>query len=1224
MKAFKIGTIVVSSILAILYLAFLFVIPSFVKINDYTYELNDDNDKNQGLIIKAEDIRVLTTWNLSAGAKIGQINAFYKNGDKFAQIDNLNATISLPYLLIKNIKVDKLTTEKIITRLGVNSDGTFTLEKFIPKNDTQNTQTKEGLPYGFKFSQNMPVISADKYSITFIDNSNNKHYSIKGKNFKIEDFYLNKKIGLKANGKVKLDEKEQFNYNIKVTSFVMPEFSTNTNENKRDNTFNILTIFKNLHQLNLTANAVADLKIKGTPEDIKTYGTVDISNLSAIVQGKQLPASTLNLYLDGKDIKINSKIHTGSNEKTSIKGDFKYGKKQSIDLDVFSEKLELKSVFAIVNATLPLLGINDINGIQANGQINADFNIKSDFKTINSDGYLKIKDANIYYNLFNVALKNIQANIDFSGNKIEIKNANANLNGAPLSLNGTINSNAYANISVLADKIPLKGVLASLGQIKLLNENNISSGNVTLNGTIKGKLDTIKPLINVNVENINLYNKPNKARIILSNAKAEAQTTGAKTNGIMQIQGLKILVGGLPTFSIPNSKISFDENNINFDNAYVNLNNSKINILGQVKNYNSPKMNIDITAEGMLGANDIKSSLDKSLQSTVKAVGRLPIAIKITGDNKIQNINGQILANNTNHLSIVDISSLAGKTSLINASAIIENNALKLNDFSINALSTNKGLSDNFSANLYGSSKILSAKGVISNLSGKVQQISGFNINIPQQVTVSIPTLKNSKVAIKGDINVSGTTQNPIITGMLNIPSINVPTFELTGKNITVNATKNLIDVYCGKINIADSIMNIVLTMNSKFNNGIYIKSLEFNAQNLNVDTLMQMIAKMPQNSVAPGTNTGVTIATGKAKVERISSGTLVATNVSSDFNMINNLFSLNNISGIAYGGKVAGKITYNMLYENTNISLQGRNLSALTATYAATRIKNLMTGTLDFDAINIKTRGLTEEQIMQSLKGNVNFLVSNGQMGSLGKLENFLYAQNILTNNLLKTSVGGVVGAVKIKKTGDFKYIKGKVTLANGWANLDNIQTSGPAMSMYIAGKYNYLTNFADLKILGRVSNEVVDVLGPIGKFSVNSLIASIPKIGSVTSSLINQITTNPSNENLSQLPELTPEQENTKEFKVIVNGNVESTSSVKSFKWLSAPSATTQNQSTTTQQAQQALQNLKTNTQNAINKVINIQPQTQTQNQNQPVIIPSNNNGVADFINKLPNLSN
>lgn len=1232
MKALKITSIIVCGLLAIVYLLFLLAVPAFVKLDDYTYELKDNNNANQGLILKAEKIRVSTTWNLSVGLKFGQINAFYQNGDKFAQVDNLDVTVSIPYLLVKRIKLDRIALDKVIARLGVEKDGTFSIEKFIPTNENQNeTQNATALPYGLEFSENMPNIIAKKYSLTFIDKTTNKFYKVKGEDFKISDFNLNKKIRFKAIGKVILDDREQINYDLDLLSNIMPDFTaTSTQSEENNERVNIITLFKNLYKLNFTANVLAKVKLDGSFNDLKTYGKVNISNLSAKIQDKQLPASSLNLEMDGNNIKINSELHTGVEDIAKINGYFKYGKHQYIDLSVQSNKLELKSIFALVNATLPLCGINDINGIQANGKINANFNVKSDFKTINSSGYLKVSDANIYYNIFNVALKNINADIDFSSNQIDIRQATANFNGAPVSLKGAINSNAYANLTILADRIPVKAGILALGQIKLLDENNIKSGLITLNGTIKGKLDTVKPQIDVNISNLNLYNKPNKATVILPNAKIDAQTNGVKINGIGTISGLKVIIKGLPTFSIPNSKISFNEKDIKFDNVYVNLNNSRVNVLGHIFDYASPKINIDITLAGKLGANDLKNSLDKSIRNTVKATGRLPIAFFITGNDKVQYIKGQILANNTNHLSIIDINSLNGKTSLINTSLKIENNSLKIDDISINALPTNRGLSDNFSNNLSGSTKVLAIKGLINNLSSKVQQISSLNISIPSQIAISIPGFSGSKVQVKGDINVTGTTASPTITGMINIPALRIPTLDVNGKNLTVNATKNVIDVYCGQLNVADSALNIVATMNSNLNKGIYIRSMEFNATNLNADSMMQTIAKLPQSEIAPGTNAGITIANGKSKIDRIQSGTIIATNITSNFNLHNNLCKIYNIEGIAYGGKIVGNVDYNLLYSSTKINMQGRNLSALTASYATTGIKNLMQGSLDFDANNITARGLTDVQIIQSLRGDINFLVSNGQMGTLGKLENLLYAQNILANNILKTTMGAVVGAVKVKKTGDFKYIKGVVKLSNGWANLEKIQTSGPAMSMYIKGRYNILNNYASLIILGRLSNEVVDVLGPIGNFSVNSLIASIPKIGQVTSSLINQMTTNPRGENLALLPQLSPSQSNTKEFKAAIEGRVDSTSAVKYFKWLATPKANT-NQTTTTggtntttptqkaqQQAQQAVQNV-------LNKVIKVPPtQPQPTQTTTPTSSPMNNNGVADFINKLPNLSN
>lgn len=120
--------------------------------------------------------------------------------------------------------------------------------------------------------------------------------------------------------------------------------------------------------------------------------------------------------------------------------------------------------------------------------------------------------------------------------------------------------------------------------------------------------------------------------------------------------------------------------------------------------------------------------------------------------------------------------------------------------------------------------------------------------------------------------------------------------------------------------------------------------------------------------------------------------------------------------------------------------------------------------------------------------------------------------------------------------------------------------------------------------------------------------------------------MTTNPSGENLALLPDLSPAQANTKEFKAAINGSLESTSSVSYFKWLATPQASSQGTTTTVSRPSQTQQNLqntlntaKTNAQSVINKVLSPSTTTTT-----PMTPPanSNNNGVADFINSLPNL--
>ncbi len=199
---------------------------------------------------------------------------------------------------------------------------------------------------------------------------------------------------------------------------------------------------------------------------------------------------------------------------------------------------------------------------------------------------------------------------------------------------------------------------------------------------------------------------------------------------------------------------------------------------------------------------------------------------------------------------------------------------------------------------------------------------------------------------------------------------------------------------------------------------------------------------------------------------------------------------------------------------------------------------------------------GFSKRELLNSLKGDLKFIISNGKMGVLGKFEHLLYAQNIVSNNVFKTSLNLVARAIMAKNTGVYRYMKGKIYFSDGWANIGFVKTSGPSMSLYMTGRYNLLYNTANLTILGRISDDVVRILGPVGEFSVSKAISSIPKIDEISSSMVSQLSTNPNYENISEIPYLTPRTEfKTKEFKVIIDGEVQKQSSVKSFKWLATP---------------------------------------------------------------------
>ena len=162
--------------------------------------------------------------------------------------------------------------------------------------------------------------------------------------------------------------------------------------------------------------------------------------------------------------------------------------------------------------------------------------------------------------------------------------------------------------------------------------------------------------------------------------------------------------------------------------------------------------------------------------------------------------------------------------------------------------------------------------------------------------------------------------------------------------------------------------------------------------------------------------------------------------------------------------------------------------------------------------------------------------------MASLGKLEHLLYAQNVVADNMLRTSLSVVTKALTLKDTGLFKYLRGDISINNGIADIKMLQSQGPLMALFIKGQYNPENDFAKLVVLGRLSDEVLSGLGAFGDFSLNKLMIMLTGEEQRYNILPEDF------EKIPQLP-----MKNTKEFRSIINGVIDKTSSVLLFNWVS-----------------------------------------------------------------------
>lgn len=1175
-KKFKKTGIIAGSIILAVYVLFL-ILPFAVSplVNSYSHYLSKVIEDETGFKIRFEKVKLVTTPKLTAGVKAKHISAMLPNDDEFLSADNAQIKISLLPLLIKRIEIDVISANDISANLKIQKDGKFLIEEYIPKpkEDLETQAPVTGLPFGLKLSNRLPNISVKHYKAAFTDMSDKKEYSIEGENLKVDDFILNKKIKIQTQGKIMLAGNEQFNYDIKLFNRIMPDmelndivFAPQTDEEKPktpDIAINILDIFKAVHKNQITANLKTDLKTSGTINNIHMNGLIDVSNLTLAVNGEKLPAGHAMLNFNGKKILLNTELFTTPEEKTVINGDFKTGKKARFNLSVKSNT-QINNLFRIINSLAKSFNYNELETLSATGAIDADFNVKSDLKKIESNGYFKIPSASIKYALYNVLINNINADVDFSNNMVNVKNLGFTVLSQPLKLYGIIKNDTTSDIHLTADKLLIKGLITAAGQVGLLKENDIKSGTLSMDASIKGKLKEIKPVVDLTVNNINILNKPSSTSVKLNDAKVNISSDGQKYKGTINVNKVNV-VNPAAAISVPAARVTIDEKDVNIADTYVTLNNSRIDVTGKISDYTTKKIALNIKAKGAILTSDIKAMIPKELGSEVKASGKLPVLITITGNDKAQNIDAQILANPSNYVSILDIVELNGKSSLINSSLKISNDSIKLSDTGIYSQNGSRTLSDNPKDNFSGSTSIVSMKGSVDKLSS-APHLNNINIKSSGLIGASIPGFKGSKLNTQFDLTLNGNPANPEMKGFANVPSVNIPTIKTTLKNMSIDINNKAITIDTPTINVDNSVMDAKTVVSTNFNNGILINSINYNALLLDTDTLIKAMEGMPAQNTSGGTakssaanntsqaNLGVVIQNGKGSVSKFKSGNITATDLNSNFSLKNNIFYLKGIQGNAYSGKVNGDVSVNLVNGKTNVDFHGTGMNAVNAIEAAAGLKNALSGTLAFNAkIGLNAFAPNENAMMQSMTGNVDFKITDGTFGNIGRIENLLFAENIISNGVMAALLSPIANMPVVKNSADFKSITGDMSFNKGWAQIKYIKTTGPAMAYYITGRYNLINTSANLIILGRLGADVVAALGPIGDLSVTKLTAFIPKFGALTGNIINAMTSDPKNEKTSEIPALSNGSKNYKDFKVNFNGGIESKSSIKSFKWLS-----------------------------------------------------------------------
>ncbi len=957
-------------------------------------------------------------------------------------------------------------------------------DKFIVKVNSEDKYLPDVLNrLKAKDFNEIPDVKLKGYSIAYNDAKTQKTYRINGSNMELTKVINFENIQVKAIGEFLVNDKKYLSYDVSV----LPNIKLPDKKLDIEAAQNFL---EQLEELDFYSDIIADLKLYNNLNgDLQISGLVNIDNISVLDPEKKSPKSFIYLTFLGDKIGVLSNIYASGNKKIYVDGVINNSKKKSVDLKVKTDEIRLSEVYKKVKLLADFSKYRAINSID--GNMKADFSIKGDLNKIKSSGFMKITNGSIKAN--GLDINKITSDIDFSNNVINITNAVGYVNNAPIMVKGSIDKNI--NIEILMNKVELKHLLpTSLG---------IKSGIASLVANLSGTLNNITHKENIQIENFKCVRDSNS----LGFASLKIDTN---KDNVAYINNIAINTDKTELIKLPLLKLYIERDSITIPETNIFMANSKLTAKAEVLDYNTKNLTFNINLNGFINSRDIKAV------KTNYAV--YPVKLAVNGNTSVQNILAQVF---------MEKALILDEPAIVNFASKLENNSLKIEDLSVAPFSGR--LSNDFKLNQKGQKKLI-ISGNIDNFEKPV--FKNVRVFIPQQLNV---TYFDTIAQLKGDIFINGSINQPDIVGQITVQNIINQFLQLAVNNVTVDFNKKTASVNAPQVKIGDSVLGINSTVSTDISKELMVKNLNIKSKFINTDTFFMYKDSPAFNLMPLRINSGTIYA--EKVLANIYNSPLHMTALSAEFDLKDNVLSLKSISSELFNGKLAGALDFNLKDEHFNSKIQARGVSAAPIFDLISTRKDSVSGIMDFDT-NL-SGNLSSKQ---SLNGNIKFIVHNGRMGTLGKLEHLLYAQNVIADNMLRTSLSVVTKAITLKDTGLFKYLRGDIDLKNGSADVKFLQSQGPLMALFIKGAYNPDSDYAKLVVLGRLSDEIVSGLGVFGDFSFNKLMIMLTGEDNKYNILPEDI------ENLPQLPT-----KYTKEFRSVINGIVDKPSSVILFNWIS-----------------------------------------------------------------------
>ncbi len=1169
-KFLKITGVFILSIIILLYLAFLIIPPviNFTsKLDNYKPDVQKLVKQYTKLNLDYSKIKLYSTPMLSIGAIIENIEVKLDDNSTLFSSPKIKAGLALPSLLTLTVKTAKCSIDSPYINLEIANGEQYKVVKIIEDIINENnakpkepkTTEEANIP---NITIKVPSIVINNYLAQVVDLKTAHKLSLKGEKMVLG--YNSRSNTFKFATKADLlsDESENIKADVKLLA-TLPKGEKTQEEVDPEEKISIpfvnpVTIYQTY---DLKADVVSRLRFNNVDEHgIVARGFLNVDNLSLKLSDIRLPESYLHSRFHGKKVEYESNIYAKSDEKITLLGFLKYGKHPKMKTQIISDKIHFANLLDLSKGLLDSLNIkNNLASIKADGYLEANTLIKTNFKKLKSQGSITIQDGAFVNSSTGIGIKDLVANFIFDDNKMDIKETKALINNSKLALVGFIDSKSNVDIKLDVDNLSLPPLYSAFAPKELKNQLLLNSANLTAHADIEGKLEELSAQLTTKLANLSLSDS--KKTMFVENNSVDIALSANNT----AFRG-DIINNGF-NFSMPqiNTKVLVDKLNIEldsdkitvnpFDLVYNNL--SKINIYGDVSNYQKdPK--IDFLASGALTTENLKQTLGSDLAYYFNSKGSIPAKVSIKGDTKKQDIIAQIYSDSNNFITPINLTSLVNNPSLINLGVNIKGNKIKIKDSGLYKKAQN-GFSDNLESNMAGAAQLVELTSTIEG-----NHINLFRLNIPRSLSGSIAKFNKSQFSTKGKIVLNGKFDNINYDGDLKINDISIPELLIKLQNLDLNLASHNLTLALKELDLNGSKLDASLKADLKPAKVFRIYDINVLSNLVDVDKTMLILNEltkyMPPASPKPQSKTNTASADiplsadGKFNIKQIKTGAIRIDDARGNIALKNNDLIIDRLNCKAFEGNILGNIKMNLISSLLTIKVRGNKINADKMLTDAANMKGMISGVTRFTT-DISLSGSTLEEQMKSLKGNVKFNIKDGVYGPFSKLENFFLAENIRENPVFKNTIGIILTPLTTIDSSHFENLNGSLDFNNGIVKLNPITSQGDVLCVLIKGNMDLLKNNIDSKVRVRLASTVSDMLGPLSMANPVNLVKNTPGLNIATAKLFSIFTYVVEPSEYKEIPDFSAKHSdnNATKFQIVLSGDVaKPLKLVKSFKWL------------------------------------------------------------------------